>query len=187
MEPQEYGVGDEVKKGDLLVEGVMEGANTGIREVHAEADIFGKKSYSKEAKEYFVQNVKTKTGNEEEKNEICINNFIINFNKRLSKFENYDTISTRNKIKIFSDFYLPFEIKKTTFIEYKNEQKIFSEEELINKIEKRLEEELESEFEISKYEDKYKKRDVYTNVEDDGITLKLVYEIEQEIGAKDER
>lgn len=180
-------VGDEVKKGDILVEGIMEGVNTGIREVHADADIFGKKIYSKELKENFVQNVKIKTGNEEEKNEICIKNFAINFNKRLSNFENYDTISTRNKIKVFSDFYLPFEIKKTTYIEYKNEQKTFSEEELISKIEKQLEEELESEFKISNYEEKYKKRNLYTNIENDGITVKLVYEVEQKIGEKDER
>lgn len=180
-------VGDEVKKGDILVEGIMEGANTGIRNVHADADVFGKKTYSKEAKENFVQNVKIKTGNEEEKNEICIKNFTINFNKRLSKFENYDTIITRNKIKFFSDFYFPFEIKKTTYVEYKNEQKTFSEEELISKIEKQLEEEMESEFKISDYEEKYKKRNLYTNIENDGITVKLVYEIEQKIGRKDER
>ena len=180
-------VGDEVKKGDLLVEGVMEGVNTGIREVHADADIFGKKIYAKAAKEYFVQNEKIETGKREEKKEICINNFTINFNKRLSKFENYDTICTRKKIKILSNFCLPFEIKKTEYIEYKNEQKIFSNEELISKIEKRLEEELELEFEISKYEEKYKKRDVYTNIEEDGITVELVYEIKKKIGEKDER
>ena len=177
-------VGDEVKKGDILVEGIMEGANTGNREVHSEADVYGKSYYEKEKKESFVQNIKSKTGNEEQKNEICINKFKINFNKGVSKFENYDTISTSKKIKLFSDFYLPIEIKKITNIEIVNEQKVYSEEELKEKIEKELEEELENKYEISKYDEKNKKRDVEVNLEDDGITVKLMYEIQEEIGTK---
>ena len=180
-------VGDTVKKGDILVEGVMEGANTGPRNVYADADVFGQKIYSKERKEFFVQNEKIETGKKLEKKEICINNFAINFNKRLLNFENYDTISTRKKIRIFADFYLPFEIKNTTYIEYEMKQKKFSNDELIFKIEEELEKEMESEFEISKYEDKYKKRDLYTKIEDDGITVTLVYEVKQKIGIKDER
>lgn len=176
-----------MKKGDLLVEGVMEGTYTGTREVHAEADVFGKIYYSKEKKENFVQNEKIKTGNEEEKSEICINNFKINFNKGVSNFENYDTISSSKKIKLFSDFYLPIELKKYTNIEYKIEEKNYSEDELKDKIVSELEEEIESEYEISKYDEKYKKREIYTNIEEDGLTVKLVYEIQKEISAKEER
>lgn len=175
-------VGDEVKKGDILVEGIMEGANTGNREVHSEANVYGMSYYEKEKKESFVQNIKSKTGNEEQKNEICINKFKINFNKGVSKFENYDTISTSKKVKLFSNFYLPIEIKKTTNIEIINEQKVYSEEELKEKIEKELEEELEKEYEISKYDNK--KRDVEVNLENDGINVKLMYEIQEDIGTK---
>jgi len=177
-------VGDEVKKGDILVEGIMEGVNTGNREVHSEANIYGKNYYEKEKKESFVQNIKSKTGNEEQKNEICINKFKINFNKGVSKFENYDTISTSKKVKLFSNFYLPIEIKKTTNIEIVNEQKVYSEEELKEKIEKELEEELEKEYGISKYDEKDKKRDIEVNLENDGITVKLMYEIQEDIGTK---
>ena len=165
----------------------MEGLNTGTRNVYADADVFGLKIFTKERKETFVQNEKIETGKKKEKKEICINNFAINFNKSLLNFENYDTISTRKKIKIFAGFYLPFEIKNTTYIEYEIKQKVFSNEELISKIERKLEEDMESEFELSKYEEKYKKRDLYTNIEEDGITVKLVYEIRQKIGIKDER
>lgn len=179
-------VGDEVKKGDLLVEGVMEGTYTGVRQVHAEANILGKILYSKERKESFVQNEKVKTGNEEEKIEICINNFKINFNKGVSKFEKYDTITTNKKLKIFSDFYFPISLKKHTNLEYENVQKTYSKEQLEEKILRALEEEMEAEYEISKYEEKYKKRDAYTNVEQDGITVKLVYEIQREITEKQE-
>lgn len=177
-------VGDEVKKGELLVEGVMEGTYSGVRKVHAEADVFGKIFYEKEKKEYFVQNEKIKTGNEKKKNEICINNFKINFNKRLLNFENYDTISSSKKVKIFTNFYLPIEIKTTTYIEYQNFQKNYTEEELKKKIEKDLEEQIENEYQVSKYEEKNKIRNVYTNLDSDGITVKIIYEIQKEIGTK---
>ncbi len=177
-------VGDEVKKGDLLVEGVMESELTGNRFVHAEADVFGKIYYQKEKKETFVQNEKIKTGNEEQKNEICINNFKINFNKGVSKFENYDTIISSKKIKLFSNFYIPIEIKHITNVEIENRMKTYSEEELKEKIQKELEEELEKEYKISEIDEKNKKREVITNTEDDGITLTLMYEIQEEIGIK---
>ena len=131
-----------------------------------------------------MQNEKEKTGNEVEKNEICINNFKINFNKSLLNFENYDTISTRKKVKIFSNFYLPIELKTTKYIEYQNNQKKYTEEELKNKIEKELEQQIEEEYQVSKYEEKNKIRNIYTNVENDGITVKIIYEIQKEIGTK---
>lgn len=176
--------GDEVKEGDILVEGIMEGEHTGIRNVHAEANVFGKNCYEKEREEKFMQNETVKTGNEEKKNEICINKFKINFNKGVSKFENYDTIITSQKIKLFSNFYLPIEIRKTTNIELANEPKTYSEEELKSKIEKELDEEIEKEYEISKYEDKYKKRDVIVNPKEDGLSVKIIYEIQEDIGIK---
>ena len=179
-------VGDEVKKGDLLVEGVMEGIYSGTRKVHAEANVLGRILYEKERKEYFVQNEKIKTGKKEEKIEICINNFKINFNKGVSNFEKYDTITTNNKLKIFSDFYFPISLKKHTNFEYENVKKTYSNQQLEEKILKALEEEMEAEYEISKYEEKYKKRNVYTKEEQDGLTVKLVYEIQREIAEKQE-
>ncbi len=179
-------VGDEVKKGDLLVEGIMEGTYAESRKVHAEATILGKKIHEKEKKEAFLQSEKIKTGKAEEKIEICINNFKINFNKGVSKFEKYDTITTNNKLKIFSDFYFPISLKKYTNLEYEIRQKQYSEEELKEKIINSLEMEFESEYEISKYEEKYKKKDVYTNIENGEMTVKLVYEIQKEIMAKEE-
>lgn len=131
-------VGDEVKEGDLLVEGVMQGKYTGDRFVHAEAEIFVKKYYEKEKKEEFVQQVEEETGNKEERAEIYINNFKINFNKGVSKFKNYDTIKASKKIKLFSNFYIPVEIIKITNIEKNILSKKYSNEELTNKIVRRV-------------------------------------------------
>ena len=162
----------------------MEGEHTGIRQVRAEANVFGKNCYEKEKKEEFVQNETVKTGNEEKKREICINKFKINFNKGVSKFENYDTIITSRKVKFFSNFYLPIEIKKITNVEIINQPRTYSEEELKIKIEKEIDEELEKEYQISKYEDKYKKRDVEVNPENNGLKVKVIYEIQEDIGIK---
>ena len=178
-------IGDEVKKGDLLVEGVMEGKYTGIRDVHAEAKIYGKILYEKTKKEKYIQYEKCKTGNVEDKNEICINNFKINFGKRVSKFENYDTISSNKKICFFTNFYLPVFIKNTKFIEFENKEKYYTEEELVEKIKQELKEELEEEHHILQYDenDKFENQEIIS--EEDGITVKLIYEVQEEIGLKE--
>lgn len=175
-------VGDEVNEGDLLVEGIMEGVHTEDRYVHAEATIYGKITYEKEKKETFLQNEKVKTGNIENKNAICINNFKINLNKRVSNFENYDTIMENKKIKLFSNFYLPIEIQKTINEEIILEEKNYNEEELKQKIIIELEEELENEYQLSNYEEKNKKREVIITSDTDGLTVKIVYEVQEEIG-----
>ena len=133
-----------------------------------------------------MQNEKIKTGESEEKIEICINNFKINFNKGVSKFEKYDTITTNNKLKFFSNIYLPIELKKYTNLEYEIQKKEYTEESLKEKILKELEEELEKEYQISKYEEKNIKQSIYTDLKEDELTVKLVYEIQKEITAKEE-
>lgn len=175
-------VGDEVKKGDLLVEGIMEGEHTDDRFVHAEATIYGKSVYEKTKREDFLQNNKIKTGKFEYKNKICINNFKINLNKGVSKFENYDTIMETKKMKLFSNFYIPFEIQKITNEEFVIEEKKYNEEELKEKIIAELDEELENEYKLSDYENK--KKDVVVTSDSNGLTVKLIYEVQEEIGSE---
>ena len=155
--------GDIVKKGDLLVEGIIEGKYKEDRKVHADADILGIVLYSSEKFDTYIQKNKVKTGRVESKNSINIKNFKINFNKRVSKFEKYDTIRTNNKIRLFSNFFIPVEIEKIKFEEFYFEDKKYSKEELENKIVKELEEELEMLYKISQYADEHKRRDVVVN------------------------
>ena len=63
-----------------------------------------------------------------------------------------------------------------------NVQKTYSEEELKQKLEQELEKEMEEEFEISKFDDK--KRDLIITKKDGGLRVKLIYEIQEEIGEK---
>ena len=144
--------GDVVKKGDLLVEGIMEGKYTGNRYVHAEAEVLAKVWYVKEAElplkqEYFIE-----TGETEKKYQININEFKINFNKSLPKFEKYDTIEAVKKVKLFSNYYIPIEIKTITYKEQKKKYKEYTVEELSNELQNKLKQELLTENKISEKE-----------------------------------
>lgn len=83
---------------------------------------------------------------------------------------------------MFSNFYLPIEIRKATNKEIRNELVEYDENELKDKIVKELEEELENEYNISQYSNKTK--EIETVPEQDGMLVKLIYEIKEEIGTK---
>ncbi len=124
--------GDIVKKGSILIAGWFEGKYTGTRYVHATGSVQGKVWYTHKEKVYFKQEKKEKTGKVENKYSLNINNFKINFNKGVSKFKNYDTIETNKKLKLFSDFYLPIELIKTTNTEVNITDVIYTLEEAKN-------------------------------------------------------
>lgn len=176
-------VGDKVKKGDLLVEGVMEGKYTGLRNVHAMADIEVKKYAEKEEKQNLVQQIETKTGNEEKNLEIKFHKFKINFNKRLSKFEKYDTIKTTKKLKFFSNYYLPIEVSKITYLEKNLEQKEYTVPELTDKIKLELEQKLNEELGLENADNIEK--NVEVNVEGQEVYVKLIYIMYEKIGTKE--
>ena len=175
--------GDIVKKGDTLVLGQMEGKYTGIRYVHAAADIEAKVWYSKKEKFYYNQEIKVPTGATEQKYTLNLNNFKINLYKTLSKFQNYDTINENRKLMIFSNFYLPIEIIKTTNYEYDKQRKTYTEEELTKNATKKLEEELDSKVAekdkiVNKQINVYSDNKEYTEVE-------IIYEVLENIGIKE--
>ncbi len=115
--------GDVVRKGDILIQGKLEGQYTGTRYVHSEGTVEAEVWYSKKEKKYFKNSEEVETGASESKYKININNFKINLYKSLPNFEKYDTINKKKKIKIFSNFYLPIEIEKTTYIEKEDREK----------------------------------------------------------------
>ena len=121
-------VGDTISKGDILVNGWMEGKYTGIRYVHAKGDIQAKVWYTANKKIEYNTTEKQKTGNTETKYGIKFNNFKIIFPKRLSNFKIYDTIETEKKMKLFSDFYLPISVVKEMNEEEKEVKKTYSKE-----------------------------------------------------------
>ena len=174
--------GDFIKKGDLLVEGKIQGKYTDAIYVNSLAEIQGRVWYSKKTVGSFKQTIEEQTGNVENKYAIKFNNFTINLCKTLSKFENYDTICSENKISIFSNFYLPIEVIKITNYEKVNKDVEYMEEDLKQKLILELENQLMEEIEeknniIDKYVN-YKKTDT-------GIEVELVYEVLEDIGTKE--
>lgn len=124
--------GELVTKGTILISGWLEGKYTGIRYVHANGEVQGKVWYSQRVSVPLKQQKKVKTGQKENKYSVNINNFKINLSKGVSKFKNYDTIVASKKIKLFSDFYLPIEIIKTTYSEYEKQDILYDMEEAKN-------------------------------------------------------
>ena len=174
--------GDTVKKGDILVQGWIEGKYTDNRFVHAEGKVIAKVWYSEKEKVYYNQSYENQTGNKEKKYSININNFKINFFKTLSKFENYDTIRTIKKLKITSNFYLPVEIvvnenheKQQTQVVYdKNEAKEIG----IKNVKTKLEKQIQNKENIS---------NMYINTDetDEYIEVEVIYEVLEDIGTKE--
>lgn len=175
-------VGDTVKEGDILINGWMEGKFTGIRYVHSKGEIEAKVWHTKHKKILYNTTQTQETGNIENKYAIKINNFEINFLKKLSKFKIYDTIETENKFKLFSDFYLPISIVKTTYKEQEEIQKQYNLEEAKNIGIEELQKELDNEIEDK---DKIVNKNINTYEQEDGVDVYVTYEVLENIGTNE--
>lgn len=175
-------VGDTVNVGTTLINGWMEGKYTGIRYVHAKGEIEAKVWHTKNKIIPYNATERTETGNTENKYKIKINNFEINLSKRLSKFEIYDTIDTENKFKVFSDFYLPISLVKTTNKEVKEEQKNYTIEQAKQLGIEELQKELDNEIEDK---EKIVNKIINTYEKDNGIEVYVTYEVLENIGTNE--
>lgn len=175
-------VGDTVNVGDVLINGWMEGKYTGIRYVHAKGEIEAKVWYTKNKRIEYNTTERRETGNVENKYSIKFNNFEINLSKKLSKFKIYDTIETENKIKIFSNFYLPISIVKTTNKEVEEVQKIYELEEAKNIGIQDLEQELEQEIENK---NSIVNKNINTYEDETGVEIYVTYEVIENIGTNE--
>ena len=174
--------GDIVKEGDVLVGGWMEGKYTGTRYVHSQGEVQAKVWYTNIQKVYKKEAKKDETGNIENKYSVNINNFKINLYKKLSNFENYDTIEGNKKLKLFSDFYLPFEIITYTNKEYKNVEILHSIEEAKEIGIQKAEEELLKQIEDST---KILNKNINVKEESEYVEVKVTYEVEENIEIKE--
>ena len=172
--------GDVIEQGEKLIGGWMEGKYTGVRYMHASGEVEAKVWYIAEMEDNFVREEKITTNQQENKYGIIINKKAINFYKNLSKFEKYDTMETKNKIKILNNFYLPIEFKKITNYEYKYEQKELTKEELQDEILSKLEKQMNSDVEGKEIVNK----DTIVEPTENGIKVKLIYEVIEKIGVE---
>lgn len=129
-----------------------------------------------------IQEVEEETGNVKNSYGININNFKINFPKSIPNFENYDTINENKKLKIFSNFYFPIEICKTTYKEIQKKSVNYSPEAAKEILLKKLEEELKNEI---KDEQNIVNTRVNYKEEEGSITVELIYEVLENIGTNE--
>lgn len=173
--------GDIVTKGTVLIQGWLEGQFTGIRYVHANGEVQAKVWYSQKVSVPLKQTKKIKTGKEENKYSVKINNFEINLPKGVPKFQNYDTIETSKKLKLFSDFYLPIEINQKTYQEYEEQEITYSIEEAkelgITQADESLKEQIEEKQVTNK---KINAEQIGANIE-----VEVIYEVLESIGTKE--
>lgn len=174
--------GDTVKKGDVLINGWMEGKYTGLRYVHAKGEIEAKVWYTKKKKIPYTLTQTRETGNIQEKYFLKINNLKINFSKKYSKFKIYDTIEKEKKFKIFSNLYLPISITKITVEELENVQMEYSIEKATEigteKLEQKLEQEIGKEKNILN-------KDINIIKTEEYIEVNVTYEVVENIGMQE--
>ncbi len=174
--------GDTINIGTILINGWMEGKYTGIRYVHAKGEIEAKVWHTKNKKITYNTIQRQETGNTENKYAIKFNNFKINFYKTISKFKIYDTIETENKIKIFSNFYLPISLVKVTNKEINEIKKTYNIDEAKNIGIQELEQQLEQEIQDK---DKIVNKIINTYEQEDGIDVYVTYEVLESIGTNE--
>ena len=174
--------GDTVKKGDILISGTIEGKYTEVSYVHSEGEVEAKIWYSEKTEVPYREQKIERTGLEEKRYGIKINNFQINFYKTLSNFEKYDTIIENKKLKLFSDFYLPITFVTKRNYETKVKDVTHSKEEAtdigIQELESKLKEQIGEDKQVV---------DKHVNVKEkeQGIEVELVYEVLEKIGTKE--
>ena len=174
-------VGDTVTVGTPLINGWLEGKYTGIRYVHAKGEIQAKVWYTKNKFVPYNTTEKRETGNTQNNYSIKINNFEINLKKGLPKFEIYDTIETEKKISVFSDFYLPISVKKTTYKELIEEEKTYNIDEAKNLGIEELQTELDKELEKKEIVGK----NINTYEKENGLEVYVTYEVLENIGTNE--
>lgn len=172
--------GDEVKKGDVLIAGWMEGLYTGRYFVNGRGSCMAKVRYSQTEKVYKQEIQRNHTERSESKFSIKFNNFQINFFKRLSKFKKYDTIEAIKNVQIFRNFYLPiqiityknYEVMENTVNHDYEEAKSIGDKMAVEKMEKLIEGEIiEKNVEIIEKDDCYE--------------VTVYYDVNEEIGTKE--
>lgn len=174
--------GDIVKEGTPLIGGWLEGKYTGTNYVHANGEVQAKVWYTQNEKVNLNQVISEKTGNSESKYSVRINNFTINFYKTLSKFEKYDTIEETNKLKLFSQIYLPVEFIKKTNNELQERQIEYTieaaKQEAVANAKAKLDEQIENKENILNTYINY-------NQTQDCVEAQVIYEVLEEIGTKE--
>ena len=111
--------GDIVKKGDLLISGIMNSQSQGVRYVHADGIVMGYVNKPINVKIPFKNEQKVYTDKEYTEKSYKIFSKLINFSLKYRNYgELYDKIEEKEKVTLFGKIQLPIEVYTTTYKEY---------------------------------------------------------------------
>ncbi len=142
-------IGDEVKKGDILVEGAVpiyqdDGTVKRYEYCVADADIMLQCVYS--LKEEIMEKHEEKhfTGKEKKQFFIIFGTKEIKMPLLGKKFDQCDMIEEKKQLKIFRNYYLPVDIGSNQYREYKVEEQIYTKEQVKVLFEEKLQKFIET-------------------------------------------
>lgn len=122
--------GDAVKKGQLLISGIIDSIPLGFRAVRAEGKVIAQTAVMLEVNVPLQTTEKIYTGNTREEKIIKIFGKSINlFIKGRNFYEMCDTIEVISNVTLFDEITLPITMKKITYAEYNEKPRIMSESE----------------------------------------------------------
>ena len=180
--------GQEIKEGDLLVEGCIpiyneDGTVKRYEYCKADADILLKYNFSVNEEINETYSDKKYTGNSIERRYIIIWDKNLSIPVRTEPYEKYDILIEQSQLCFFSGYYIPVYFGKIYLREYTEEEKIYSKEEIkqifeekIQKFIQTLEEKgvqiIEKNVTIKKYKGTWKLKVDFTVTESAGILKK---------------
>jgi len=122
--------GQVVKKGDILISGVINSQSQGIRYEQAKGEVMAYVNKEIKIEIPYKSTKKEYTGKKYTEKDYKIYNFYINFSSKYGNQEVfYDKIEKRDKISVFGIKKIPFEIITTSLYEYKNIPVVLSKQE----------------------------------------------------------
>ncbi len=135
--------GDEIKKNDILITGVVNVYNEydellETNYVSAKGSIIALVSYEYSDEFELSSTQKKYTGETKNNYQLCLFNSFLPYYKSKIKYETYDTIKEDKNIKIGDSFYLPGFLRVTSYKEYTVETITLSEKEAREKAQNRL-------------------------------------------------
>lgn len=126
-------IGDVVKKGDILVTGIMNSQSQGTRYVNANAKIMGYVNKPIFIKAPYLSTKKIYLDHIEEEKYIKIFSKTINFSLKGRNYgEFYDKIETSKKLTLFGIIELPIEISTCVYRPYEIQKTIYDTEQIVD-------------------------------------------------------
>jgi len=163
--------GEFVRKGDLLVSGIVELQTTAYKTVHAKGSVFAKTVHEFSVTVPFESHEKVYTGNEAVKRRLEILDFSVPL--YLSSdcgFGKYEAYKRTENVILFDLIRLPFRLTETSFAEYKTPLIYLTPEKAENKAYDMYKEYIKNELS----EREIVKEEISVNEEEKGITFKAV-------------